>query len=129
MCYCLVMNLYQINVKHFSEKDSHTAIETFLLAKDDESVYYWINGLQGCCWEDHNTEDNMINIHNEDFEIIGQKSFKDKIIHLKGDLYDKNLQICDRYYGVTIYGWEQINAPDIETLATSLRTIGVLTEI
>lgn len=123
------MNLYQINVKHYSEKDSHTAIETFLFAKDDEAVYYWLNELQGGIFEERNNEDGMIDVYNEDFEIIGQKSYKDKIIRLRGELYDKNLEISDRFYGVTLYGWKQIDSPDIETLAQSLRLIGVLTEI
>ena len=36
------MKLYRVGVTHFSPKDSHEAIEAWLLARDDEAVISWL---------------------------------------------------------------------------------------
>jgi hypothetical protein len=120
------MNLYCVNVRHFSQKDSHTAIETFITAKDDESVYKWLDELMGGVWSDRNEYTPLINILNDDLDIIGQETYKEKIIRLNGEFYDKDLEISDRFYGVTLYGWNQVICDDVDLKCKVLKDIGIL---
>ncbi len=44
------MRLYKVKVTHWSPKDSHTSIEGFVVATNEEQVIEWIPNLDG--WED-----------------------------------------------------------------------------
>lgn len=119
-------NLYRVNVRHFSEKDSHDAIEVFIAAKDDECVYKWIDELIGGLWSERNEYTGLINVYNDEFDVIGQETYKEKMMRLKGEFYDEGLEISDRFYGVTLYGWTQVICEDIDLKLNSLNDIGIL---
>jgi N12 class adenine-specific DNA methylase len=121
------MNLYRINVIHYSQKDSHTAIETFLTALDDEAVYEWLSQYQGGIWNERNEDDGLIDIYNDEFDVIGQETYKEKMIRIKGEFYDEDLEICDRYYGVTLYGWEQVASSPV--IVEALHDLDLLIEL
>ncbi len=113
------MNLYKIIIQHFSPKDSETAIVTLLLAKNDEDVYEWIklepklgeNTLSNS-WADTEAdsieENETFDIYNENNDVIGNETFKEKFIRIKGELNDEDFENADAYYGNTIYGWELV---------------------
>lgn len=115
------MNLYQINVIHYAEKDNHESIENFVVAKDDEAVYNWFQKAISNCWNEENDEEEMFDIYDgKNDEIIGQETYKQKIIRIKGDMNDEDYELTDLYYGETLYGWEKIKSnikeQDIEIL-------------
>lgn len=123
------MKLFKIHVEHFSQKDSHESVETFLLAHDDEAVYYWIDKEKEFgCWSDRNHEDGKTDIYNDDCEVIGQETYKQKMIRICGEFYDEDLELDDLYYGKTIYGWELMPQENIGERASILKALGMLQE-
>ena len=105
------MDIYKIIVQHFSEKDSHTSIEVFLLAESDEAVYQWVDKEK--CYEmysERDEEDGLIDIYSDDYEVIGQETFKEKMLRIGGEYFDEDYVPQDLYYGDTIYGWEKLES-------------------
>ena len=124
------MNLYRIDVEHFSQKDSHLAIETFVTAKDDESVYRWLDKEKNSgCWSKRDEEDGLYDIYNDDLEIAGQESYKEKMLRLKGELNDEDRDCSDLYYGKTFYGWEQMTGAMTDVRAAALEGLGILVRL
>ena len=115
------MNLYKIHVEHFSQKDSHKSVEVFLLAEDGEAVYNWIDReREWGGWTDYNDEDG---------ESIGGETFKEKMIRIGGEFYDEDLELCDLYYGKTLYGWESMPKEMMSTRVAALKGLGMLEEV
>ena len=124
------MDIYKIQVQHFSQKDSHTSIEAFVLAESAEAVYQWIDKEKQCGYfSDMEDDGEMCDIYDDDYNVIAQETFKEKMLRIGGQLYDEDYEPQDLYYGVTIYGWKKLdsNIPDVEISA--LKNIGILIEI
>lgn len=110
------MKLYKIRVEHCAPKDRHESIEAFLAAENDEAVYTWIDKEKEYGgWTEQNDEGDVLDIYDKDYNVIGQESYKDKIIRIKGDINDEDQNCDDSYYGLTFYGWEEIVGEEDET--------------
>ena len=123
------MDIYKIIVQHFSEKDSHTSIEVFLLAESDEAVYQWVDKEK--CYEmysERDEEDGLIDIYSDDYEVIGQETFKEKMLRIGGEYFDEDYVPQDLYYGDTIYGWEKLESDMLDIEIEALKKLGVLVE-
>ena len=124
------MEIYKIIVQHFSPKDSHTSIETFVLADSNESVYNWVDKeKQYGMYTDKTEEDGLIDIYDDDYNIIGQETFKEKMLRIGGEYFDEDYEPQDLYYGVTIYGWEKLESDMLDIEIEALNKIGVLIEV
>lgn len=120
------MNLYKILFRHFSPKDSEEGIKTFLVADSDEAVYEWLKGEPRIAddaglynsWAYHEQDEVTHDIYDEDYNIIGTETSKERIIRFCGELNDDEVEVTDTYYGVTLFGWEKVaenvNDSDIE---------------
>ena len=108
------MNLYKIIIEHSAPKDSHISIACLLLAKDDEAVYEWLKkGYDDLDQTFISTtyeyrEDEVFILYDKDYNEIGKETFKERVIRLKGLLYDDEEKYEDLYYGKTVYGWKLI---------------------
>ena len=106
--------LYKIIVLNAAPKSSHSSIETYLIAENDEQVFAYIDDNLN---NNHWTEDCQdVALYNEYGNKIGTESFQKHVIRNRGDLDD---DWGDAYYGVTKYAWEQgvpISDSDIEVL-------------
>ena len=123
------MDIYKIIVQHFSQKDSHTSIEVFLLAESDEAVYQWVDKEK--CYEmysERDEEDGLIDIYSDDYEVIGQETFKEKMLRIGGEYFDEDYEPQDLYYGDTIYGWEKLESDMLDIEIEALKKLGVLVE-
>ena len=123
----IMKKLYKIIVLHGAPKDTHTSIEGYVIAKDEEQVYDYINKLNYGYWENVNKtsledlgldeeERSTCYYLNDDYN--NQISFKEWLMAHKGDL-DDEAGWEDAYYGVTKYGWEEmevIHQEDLEVL-------------
>jgi len=95
------MNLYKIQFTHYSQKDSRTGIQEYLIAKNDEEVFNYLKKYitywDDLFWDDEDSQQ-------EDL----MRDFKERIIACKGDMNDEETldNLCDLYYGATLYGWE-----------------------
>tara|TARA_R110000851_G_scaffold200970_2_gene352140 strand:- start:1225 stop:1599 length:375 start_codon:yes stop_codon:yes gene_type:complete len=123
------MNVYKIHVQHFSQKDSHESVETFLLAASDEDVYKWVDEKEYGTYTDTNNEDGKLEIYDDDFNVVGFESFKEKMIRVGGQYFNEDYEPSDLYYGATIYGWEKIDIQDVPSCAASLRAVSMLIEV
>lgn len=109
------MSLYRIYVQHFSQKDSHTSIHTFLLASSDEEVYNWVEGNLGMHCPDEDDEDYL--------------HYRQKMIDVGGEYFDEEYEPQDLYYGHTIYGWEKLEVPLLNIEIDALEKVGMLEKI
>lgn len=101
------MNLYKIIFSHYSPKDSEIGIKTYLLANNEDDVYNYIDKEYNYgCWKDQ--EEEKYEVFNDDYDIIGTETFREKIIRIKGDMNDEDYDYSDAFYGITLYGWKLI---------------------
>jgi len=110
--------IYKIQVRHAGPKSSHDSIELFLIADSEEEVYQWIDKEKNYgAWNEASEEGEMCEILDSDYNVIGEESYKDKMIRLGGDFNDEDADYDDAYYGLTFYGWEDLSCNDIESAA------------
>lgn len=109
------MNLYKITFGHAAPKDWAKSILGYVLADNDEQVYEYIksepeiNGHSAFNgWQDNEDEGNTFEVFNDQYDVIGTESFKEKIIRLKGEVNDEDYDFSDSYYGISLYGWELV---------------------
>ena len=120
------MNLYSIDFRHYSPKDSEYGIKTYLIAQDDEAVFDWIANYKGgdefgiyTSWLSESNEE--VELYDDDtYKLIGVVSYKQKIIYNKGEIGDSSKDFSDVFYGITEYGWtlikENLSIEETETL-------------
>jgi len=116
------MNLYSIDFRHYSPKDSEYGIKTYLIAQDDEAVFDWIANYSGefgiyTSWLSESNEE--VELYDE-YKLIGVVTYKEKIIYNKGEIGDSSTDFSDVFYGITQYGWtlikENLSIEETETL-------------
>lgn len=130
------MNLYEIMLEHFSQKDSEKGIYTYLVANSDEEVYEWLKYEQKLkdgrrvfvSYEDYENDGDVFDIYDDKYNVVGQETFKERMIRLKGDLNDEEKELSDLYYGATLIGWKIVkyNITDLEIGA--LKSLGIAIE-
>ena len=126
------MNLYKITIGHAAPKDWVVATVGYVLANNEEDVYDYIasepelngNNLFNS-WK--NKEDENFDLYNKKYKVIGEETFKEKIIRLKGEINDDSYNFGDAYYGITLYGWELITE-DVEGLEKAIE-LKIVTQI
>lgn len=114
----ILMNLYEINFKHFAPKDSEQGIFTYLYAKTDSDVYEWLktdpklsNGRSIYTdYKDNEEEGKTFEIYDNSFNIIGLETYKERIIRLKGVINDESVELNDLFYGQTLIGWKKVGS-------------------
>ena len=105
------MKLYRVWKRHFSPKDCEESIECFLVAQNDNDAYDWIDEHQNFgMWKDRNEDDDLYDLYDEDYNVIGQESYKERMLRTKGEFFDPDAEADDLYYGVTHYGWEEVDS-------------------
>jgi len=123
------MNIYKIHVQHFSQKDSHSSTEAFLLAASVEDVYKWVDEKNYGLYTDRNNEDGMCDLYDENYNVIGQETFKEKMLRVGGEFFDEDYEPQDLYYGCTIYGWEKLKSEVLEVDIAALEKLDILIKL
>ncbi|KQY90970.1 hypothetical protein ASD24_24550 [Paenibacillus sp. Root52] len=127
------MNLYKIMFKHFSENDNKEGILTYLVGESDMDVYEWLKSEPSSnnwinvvnCWLDKEEDNEVFDIYDSEYNILGQENFKDRMIRLRGDMNDEDTELSDLYYGATLYGWELVNENVDQDLIKQVIDIGI----
>lgn len=108
--------LFKIKVLHAGEKSHHESIETYLLSENDEAVYKWVDKNKNLESWSEKLEDDA----DEEYDLPGGGigNHKQLIIACKGDIGNEYNEWSDLYYGMTIYGWEEIeiNGVDLDPM-------------
>lgn len=124
------MNLYKIKFEHFAPKGSEEGIVTYLFAASDEEVYKWLKSeprindnsiYSGYSY--HEADEEIFDVYDNEFNVIGQETFKEKMIRLRGNIHDEEADVSDAYYGVTLYGWDLVKekvSTDVVEVAKNL---------
>jgi len=109
------MNLYKVVFSHHSPKDSQKGIKTLLLAENSEQVYEWIKSEPKLedrslfnTWADSEKDEEVFEIYNDKWEVIGTENFKEKMLRINGEINDDDYDFSDSYYGITLIGWELV---------------------
>lgn len=101
------MNLYKITFLHAGPKDRKKGIKGYVLAENEEKVFNYIDEtFEHGYWSDPDNE--PVDVYDEDFNLIGTETLKEKIIRIKGEINDEDYDFDDAYYGITLYGWELV---------------------
>lgn len=111
--------LYKVIVLHGAPKSSHKSIETFLVAENEVEVAEWIQ-REKCydMWLDpeEGDEPRMVSDYEDDSEM----TFRDWVMKNRGDLTDED-GWEDAYYGVTKWGWEEVENATLEFMEEMVR--------
>ncbi|SBV91953.1 hypothetical protein [uncultured Dysgonomonas sp.] len=113
------MNLYKILFSHTAPKDTEVGIKCLLLAENDEQVYEWIKSEPKITQSDH-----LFNGWG-DYETDYGVDFKNKIISIKGEMFDDEYDYSDAYYGIKLFGWELLKE-NITTDYSELMELGII---
>ncbi|MFB5758954.1 hypothetical protein [Paenibacillus medicaginis] len=127
------MNLYEIKIEHYAPKDSQQGILTYLVANSDEDVYEWLKSdpkLDRDRWvytpyKDNEDDENTYDIYGENYEVIGEESYKERMIRLRGEMNDESVELSDLYYGKTLYGWNLVKEDIKEEEIGSVKRLGI----
>jgi hypothetical protein len=127
------MNLYEIMMEHYAPKDSEKGIHTYLAANSDEEVYEWLksepilkDGRQiFLTWGMSEEDGEEFGIYDNNYEVIGTETFKDKMIRIKGDMNDEDADFSDLYYGKTFIGWSLIKEGITNEEIQVLKKLGI----
>lgn len=126
------MNLYKIKCLHAAPKDIHKSIACLLLANNDESVYEWLKSEPTIqeqkvylSYQYNEDDETVFDVYDNDYNIIGTETFKEKIIRIKGEYNDEDYDYSDAYYGITLYGWDLIKE-NVQTDYSELIELGIV---
>ncbi|MGG0308333.1 hypothetical protein ABEY43_07035 [Priestia megaterium] len=130
------MNLYKIMLEHFAPKDSEKGIFTYLIAKTDEEVYEWIAAEKKTkdertiynSWKCNEEDIGSFEIYNDNYDVIGEETYKERMIRLKGDINDEDAELEDLYYGKTLLGWDLVKESITPEEVLVLQSVGISLE-
>ena len=104
------MKLYRVDFEHFAPRGSAEGLLFFTLAEDDEEMAKLIDKLVFGRYSDQDNE-LLVNPSTED-DSFSTETVMQRITRTRGDLNDdENEQYTPyegAYYGVTLYGWEEV---------------------
>ncbi|WP_405101595.1 hypothetical protein [Oceanobacillus sp. FSL H7-0719] len=131
------MNLYEIVMKHYAPKDSQEGIHTYLATKSDEDVYEWIKKEKELkdgrvifvSYRDEEDEGETFDLYDDDYNVVGTETFKERIVRLKGDLNDEDKELYDLYYGATLLGWKKVVDNVNNSEVKLLQELGICIEV
>jgi hypothetical protein len=130
------MILYVIMMEHYAPKDSEKGIHTYLVANSDEDVYKWLKSEKELndgrqiflSWRDSEDEGESFEIYDNNYEVIGEETFKEKMIRIKGDINDEDADFSDLYYGKTFIGWKLIKENITNEEIEVIKSVGICLE-
>jgi hypothetical protein len=107
-------------MRHCAPKDCKESIVGYFVAENDNVVMEYINKeLTSGIWEDRHNEDGLCEILDDDYNVIGTETYKEKMLRIRGEFNDEDADYSDAYYGVTHYGWtegKEVLNEEVETL-------------
>lgn len=104
------MRLFKILVKHYGPKDSHGAIEGFLLRRTEEEVCDYVMTKLGLMDEEDLSCD-VVEVYDEAGNYVGMVTKREEILRNHGEINLDSNDYSDAHYGITHYGWEDLGEP------------------
>lgn len=101
------MKLHQIKFIHASPKDREEGTKAFVVFDGDEAALrdridadFNYGG-----WKDSAADTR--NIYDNDDVLIGRETHADRMLRLRGEMFDEDADYADAYYGITHWGWTE----------------------
>lgn len=118
--------LYRIVVRHHAPKGSHTSTQGYTIQESAEKVLDWLMD-QGWFYydEDHLAEE--FDVYDEDYDRIGTETRREEWLRVGGQTNSEHVDYSDLYYGLTLYGWEEVGGITEDEIE-SLNRLGLLIE-
>ena len=131
------MNIYEIMLEHYAQRGSEKGIFTYLAAQSDEEVYEWLKSDPTLrderslytSYKDNENDEKVFEIYDNNYEVVGEETFKERMIRLKGDLYDEDADFSDLYYGKTLIGWKLAKEDVTEQEIKIIQDAGISLEV
>lgn len=131
------MNLYEIMLEHYAPKDSEQGIYTYLIAESDETVFDWVAAEHTLkdgrvlynCYRGTEEDGESYELYDSNYDVIGEETFKEKMVRLKGDMNDDDVELTDLYYGKTLIGWKRIKEGITKDEIYTLQQTGISIEV
>jgi hypothetical protein len=113
--------LTQIKFAHYGPKDKDEGIKTYAIVDDATEIWRKVDSeYQYGQWASRDRDGETCELYGDDgYTPIGTETHTERMIRLRGDIHDEDLEIEDAYYGVTTTGWSEptpINVVDAATL-------------
>ena len=119
------MRLFKILVKHYAPKDSHEAVEGFLLRESEEEVLDHV--MMTLSYLDDNNLAEVREIYDDDYENSENITRRAHLMRTHGQIENDHEEVSDLFYGATQYGWEDMGeATEAEVLI--VKRLGLLIE-
>ena len=136
------MNLYRILFSHYAPRGGDTGMKALLLAENDEQVYEWIASepfLKGSkltnSWKDneeYSWDEKEGTFVDKDGDVVSgwydedgkPELFKTRMLRMKGQINDEDVDFSDAYYGIKLLGWDLLKE-DITTDYSELIELGI----
>lgn len=106
------MKLHKILLRHCSPKDQVEVTKLFVLANNEADILAQLDddkkGFTFGAWKERNDEaEEPLEIHDEDYNVIGTETYLEKMLRLRGEFNDEEASYEDAYYGVKHWGWDE----------------------
>lgn len=107
------MKLFKILLRYSSTKDSVEVVERYVIAYTDQDILDRLihpnshfNGASGV-WKDRHEEDGLWNIEDSNHCVIGQETYFERMLRLRGEFHDPKVNYDDKFYGIRHWGWTE----------------------
>jgi len=124
-----MQKLYKIVMRHCAPKDCEDSIYGYVIANDEKEVLDYVD--QECMygtWQDRSNEDRKRTIYDDEYNEIGEETYMEYMLRIRGEINDEDADYSDLYYGLTLYGWEEgVEVADYEVL--TLRNLKIATQV
>lgn len=123
-------------IEHLAPKGSEKGIHTYLVAEDDVDVYEWLKLERELAdgrrlylsYELTEKENEEFTIYDDEYNLVGTESFKERMIRLKGDMNDEDMQFEDLHYGKTLVDWRRLKESITSEEISLLRSLKICVE-
>lgn len=110
------MRLFKIHVKHWAPKDSHQALQGFLLRETEGEVCDYV--MTKLCYWDKDDLEEEVEHYDEEYNYVGMTTKRANLLRTHGELFDEDAEVSNLHYGATHYGWEDLGEPEKFVVST-----------
>lgn len=101
------MKLYKILLRYCAPKGCVEVVAKYIIADNDEQILRQLDAIQSGLWTERSEQGDLCNIYDDNYEIIGEETYLEKMLRLRGEFFDEDASYEEAYYGVMHYGWEE----------------------
>lgn len=102
-----IMKLFSIMLRHCGPKSCVDVIHEYVVADSEIEVLNYVIDLTYGTWLDRHNEDGMCKVYDEDYNIVGEETYLNKMYRIRGEFHNEDADYSDAYYGIHHWGWNE----------------------